>query len=112
VAAQNCRKRKIDQIHQLEEQVEAARLRKRKLISEREFLYRQREEWASKLTAMESDVLEGMGKEADHFRLDFSSSDVRIVNREPGSPPGSISGAAAAASGQSSATLVTFSYMF
>jgi len=95
VAAQNCRKRKIDQINQLEAQVEQARIRKSKLMSERESLYRQREEWATKLTAMESDILDGMGKDVDRFRLDFNSPEVRIVGREAASPAGGVRGAAA-----------------
>ena len=42
VAAQNCRKRKIDQIAMLERQVDQTRRRKTELIREREELVRQR----------------------------------------------------------------------
>ncbi len=82
MAAQNCRKRKIDQIAQLERQVEEARVRKRQLINDREELYRQREEWASRLTSLEADILQGMSKSSKEFRLDLSSPDaVRVVSR-------------------------------
>merc|ERR1712004_616897 len=48
VAAQNCRKRKIDLISQLEEEVTRARQQKRNLMAEREELYRLRNEWTTK----------------------------------------------------------------
>ncbi len=101
VAAQNCRKRKIDQIAQLELQVEEARRRKRKLMSEREVLYRQRAEWASKLNVLESDILTGMSKSPKEFSLDFSAADVRVVRQRGGGPAGERGAAAPAAAGHS-----------
>lgn len=82
VAAQNCRKRKIDQIAQLEEEVHRARTRKQNLLMERETLFRQRDEWRSKLMGVEEDILSGMGRNTKEFRLDFGTPDVRILRRD------------------------------
>jgi hypothetical protein len=46
VAARNCRKRKIDQIKQLESDVHRIRCRKTELINEHEKLVAQRNHWA------------------------------------------------------------------
>eukprot|EP00094_Tigriopus_californicus_P012483 TCALIF_12068-PA protein Name:"Similar to cnc Segmentation protein cap'n'collar (Drosophila melanogaster)" AED:0.10 eAED:0.10 QI:0/0.66/0.75/0.75/1/1/4/1319/329 len=82
VAAQNCRKRKIDQIAQLEEEVHRARTRKQNLLMERETLFRQRDEWRSKLMGVEEDILSEMGRNTKEFRLDFGAPDVRILRRD------------------------------
>ncbi len=95
VAAQNCRKRKIDQIAQLERQVEEARQRKQQLREEREHLYQQREEWAQKLSLLENDILSGLSKDPTEFSLDLSSAEVRIVTRRQ-----PVGGGATAAVGQ------------
>ncbi len=52
VAARNCRKRKIDQIKQLEDDVTRIRCRKMELVSEHEKLQAQRRQW--------NDVVKGM----------------------------------------------------
>ncbi len=52
MAARNCRKRKIDQIKQLEDDVTRIRCRKLELISEHEKLQAQRRQW--------NDVVKGM----------------------------------------------------
>ena len=62
VAAQNCRKRKIDLISQLEEEVTRARQQKQNLMAEREELYRLRNEWTTKLQNLESAVLQGLNR--------------------------------------------------
>ena len=56
MAAQNCRKRKIDQIAMLERQVETTRRRKRELMEERDELHRQRIEWHSRLAELQVQI--------------------------------------------------------
>ena len=90
VAAQNCRRRKIDQIAQLEHQVEEARVRKERLMDERQQLYRQREQWAMKLSEVEEDILVGLNKNMKDFTLDAMAPDVRVVRREPQAAAGAI----------------------
>merc|ERR1719412_3148662 len=81
VAAQNCRKRKMDLISQLEEQVNKARHQKQILLAEREELYRLRTEWTNKLMNLEASVLRGLNKNSDTFTLDYSGSSVKVTNR-------------------------------
>merc|ERR1712038_1891050 len=57
VAAQNCRKRKMDLISHLEEEVSKTRQQKQILLAEREELYRLRTEWTNKLMNLEASVL-------------------------------------------------------
>ena len=82
VAAQKWRKRKIDQMAQLEHQVEEARLRKERLIDERRQLYRQRQEWAHKLSEVEHDLLKGLNKNVNEFALDAMGPEIRVVRRD------------------------------
>ena len=81
MAAQNCRKRKIDQIQQLESQVQSARQRKHMLLMERENLFRQRDEWRSKMMRLEEDILEAAERNAKDFALDLEAPEVAIVRR-------------------------------
>ena len=81
VAAQNCRKRKMDLISQLEEEVNKARHQKQILLAEREELYRLRTEWTNKLMNLEASVLRGLNKNSDTFTLDYSGSSVKVTNR-------------------------------
>lgn len=81
VAAQNCRKRKIDLISQLEEEVTRARQQKRNLMAEREELYRLRNEWTTKLQNLESAVLQGLNRNAKDYTLDYTGTSVKVTNR-------------------------------
>ena len=81
VAAQNCRKRKMDLISQLEEEVNKARHQKQVLLAEREELYRLRSEWTSKLMNLEASVLRGLNKNSDIFSLDYSGPSVKVTSR-------------------------------
>lgn len=81
VAAQNCRKRKIDLISQLEEEVTRARQQKQNLMAEREELYRLRNEWTTKLQNLESAVLQGLNRNVKDYTLDYTGTSVKVTNR-------------------------------
>ncbi len=81
VAAQNCRKRKMDLISQLEAEVSRARQQKQMLLAEREELYRMRNEWTHKLLNLESEVLRGLNKNVKDFTLDYSGASVKVTTR-------------------------------
>ena len=57
VAARNCRKRKIDQIKQLEEDVQRIRCRKTELLQEHDQLLNERSRWSDKVKRMHDYVL-------------------------------------------------------
>ena len=61
IAAQNCRRRKTDQIADLEEEVVLVRSRKTTLIMEHENLLMKHQEWCVKLSNLERHVLDGLG---------------------------------------------------
>merc|ERR1719189_3364641 len=63
VAAQNCRKRKLDTIEDLQSQVDQVRRRKEQLLKAREQLETDRALWSSKLSFLEQTVLAGIGKD-------------------------------------------------
>jgi len=79
VAAQNCRKRKMDQIEELQTQVESTRRRKERLLREREQLEQERARWSNKLLHMEQNVLKGLGRNIGQFRLEIDSGTVRVT---------------------------------
>jgi len=79
VAAQNCRKRKMDLISQLEDQVNNARAQKQSLLAEREELYRLRDEWTHKLLNMETEVLRGLNRKVNDYTFDYSGATVAIT---------------------------------
>jgi len=81
VAAQNCRKRKMDLISQLEEEVNSARHQKQILLAEREELYRLRNEWTHKLLNLESAVFRGINKNVDEYAFDYSGPTVKVTTR-------------------------------
>ena len=58
IAAQNCRKRKIDQISELEEELGSVRSRKRNLLEEREKLMFDHMEWMVVLDKLKRHILE------------------------------------------------------
>lgn len=62
IAAQNCRKRKVDQISTLAEEVEGVRARKVGLLQERAFLAREQEAWLARLGRLEAHVLAALAR--------------------------------------------------
>jgi len=79
VAAQNCRKRKMDLISQLEDQVNKARRQKQSLLAEREELYRLRDEWTHKLLNLETEVLRGLNRKVNDYNFDYSGATVAVT---------------------------------
>ena len=57
VAARNCRKRKIDQIKQLEDDVTRIRCRKTELVNEHEKMVAQRNHWSDLVKRLHDYVL-------------------------------------------------------
>ena len=81
VSAQNCRKRKMDHIRQLEEEVSIIRQKKQILLAEREELYRLRTEWTNKLMNLEASVLLGLNRNPETYSLDYSGPSVKVTIR-------------------------------
>jgi len=81
VAAQNCRKRKMDLISHLEEEVSKTRQQKQILLAEREELYRLRTEWTNKLMNLEASVLLGLNRNPETYSLDYSGPSVKVTTR-------------------------------
>jgi hypothetical protein len=79
VAAQNCRKRKMDLISELEEQVNKARAQKESLLAEREELYRLRDEWTHKLLNLETEVLRGLNRKVNDYTFDYSGASAVVT---------------------------------
>merc|ERR1711902_390361 len=81
VAAQNCRKRKLNLISHLEEEVSKTRQQKQILLAEREELYRLRTEWTNKLMNLEASVLLGLNRNPETYSLDYSGPSVKVTTR-------------------------------
>ena len=83
VAAQNCRKRKLNLISHLQDEVDKYRQTKQSLLAERQELYRMRNEWTNKLLNLEDQVLRGLGKSSDNYSLELMphSQQIRIAQR-------------------------------
>jgi len=81
VAAQNCRKRKLDTIEDLQSQVGQVQRRKAQLLREREQLEAERARWSSKLSYLEETVLSGAGKSLGAFTLEVTDSAVVVTTR-------------------------------
>ena len=82
IAAQNCRKRKMSQISNLESDLVEARIKKEKILSERVRLLWLKQEWKRKLTMMEKKVLKIMGKEENDWMLIVDSNlAVKVTER-------------------------------
>ena len=81
VAAQNCRKRKMDHISHLKEEVSITRQKKQILLTEREELYRLRTEWTNKLMNLEASVLLGLNRNPETYSLDYSGPSVKVTIR-------------------------------
>ena len=62
MAARNCRKRKIDQIKQLEDDVQKIRCRKTELIQEHDRLLLERSRWTEKVKRLHDYVLKVSSK--------------------------------------------------
>ena len=62
IAAQNCRKRKVDQISSLAEEVEVVRERKVRLLGERARLSREHEAWLERLRRLEGHILGALAR--------------------------------------------------
>merc|ERR1719384_919143 len=78
VAARNCRKRKMDTIEELQNQVDQVRRRREELLRAREQLEAERARWSSKLSYIEETVLAGIGKELGMFTLEVTGSEVKM----------------------------------
>ena len=76
VAAQNCRKRKMDLISHLEEEVSKTRQQKQILLAEREELCRLTKEWTNKLMNLEASVLLALNRNPETYVLDYSGPKV------------------------------------
>jgi len=74
IAAQNCRKRKMSQISNLETDLVQARMKKEKILSERVKLLWMKQEWRRKLEMIEKKVLKMMGKEENNWKLSMDSN--------------------------------------
>ena len=81
VSAQNCRKRKMDHISHLKEEVSITRQKKQILLTEREELYRLRTEWTNKLMNLEASVLLGLNRNPETYSLDYSGTSVKVTIR-------------------------------
>merc|ERR1719282_2280181 len=81
VAAQNCRKRKMDTIEELQHQVDEVRRRRDELMRAREELEAERARWSSKLSYLEETVLAGIGKELGMFTLEVTGGAVTVTSR-------------------------------
>jgi len=80
VAAQNCRKRKMDTIEELQHQVDQVRRRREQLLRAREELEAERARWSSKLSYLEENVLHGIGKELGMFTLEVRDNTVVVTS--------------------------------
>jgi len=83
VAAQNCRKRKIDQIKQLETEVTRIKCRKTELVTDHEKLMAQRSTWADLVKRLHDYVLKELGHDPLHWQLQMDHNrQVHILPRE------------------------------
>jgi len=69
IAAQNCRKRKLEQICLLETDLSDARTRKEELVKERVELLRLRREWQEKLERLEEGILGDLGRQGSVLKV-------------------------------------------
>ena len=79
IAAQNCRRRKTDQITELEEEVGVVRTRKTNLVLEQEDLVTKHKEWCVKLSTLERQVLDSLGWGSDSQLIITSDGAVQII---------------------------------
>jgi len=100
VAAQNCRKRKLDTIEELQSQVGQVQRRKAQLLREREQLEAERARWSSKLSYLEETVLAGAGKSFGMFTLEVTDNAVVVTSRMNSKPAGLLAAAVGGAEKQ------------
>jgi len=81
VAAQNCRKRKTDQIDHLQRQVDNTKRRKHILLEEREELEKEKVEWTKKVGNLEKTILNGLDKNEKDFRIEVNLGRVLILDQ-------------------------------
>ncbi|TRY68417.1 hypothetical protein TCAL_02505 [Tigriopus californicus] len=82
VAARNCRKRKIDQIKQLEDDVQRIRCKKSELIAEHEKLVAQRSHWTDLVKRLHDYILKEVGHDPSQWQLQMDHSrQVHIMPR-------------------------------
>ena len=70
IAAQNCRKRKLEQVNILETELLEARRNKERILSERVRLLQRRQELWSKINNLEAGILSKLGSPNAKLRLD------------------------------------------
>ena len=56
-------------------------MRKQQLLTVRDDLFRQREEWSSKLMLLQDEVLSAMNKSTKEWTLDMDAQNVALVRR-------------------------------
>ena len=78
IAAQNCRKRKVDQIFSLEDDLSMIRKRKKIILSERAELLRQEQEIRGGLFSLERKILRAVGKSEEHWKLRINENNGQV----------------------------------
>lgn len=98
VAAQNCRKRKLDQILSLEDEVKEVRRRKERLLHEHEIVFNERERIANKFAALHRHVFrylrdsEGNPCSPSEYSLQQAADGSVYLLRRENKPDGSTAG--------------------
>ena len=78
IEAQNCRKRKVDQIFSLEDDLSMIRKRKKIILSERAELLRQEQEIRGGLFSLERKILRAVGKSEEHWKLRINENNGQV----------------------------------
>ena len=81
IAAQNCRKRKVDQITNLAEEVEEVRERKNRILRERMELGRSLETWQARLDKLERFILAKLNRDEACWKIEFLGDNISLVPR-------------------------------
>ena len=79
IAAQNCRKRKVDQITNLAEEVDAVREKKTRILDEQEQLTKTLSIWRSKMKRLESYVLQRLGHDPGDWALEVVEENDQVT---------------------------------
>lgn len=79
IAAQNCRKRKVDQIFSLEDDLSMIRNRKKIILSERAELLRQAQEIRGGLFSLQRKILSAVGKSEEHWKLRIDENNGHVA---------------------------------
>ena len=84
ISAQKCRKRKMDKISKLDEEVKEVRQKKQALLIERENLNKHCNEMAQKLNDLEATVLRGLNKNVNDYFIEYleASVSVKLKNKQ------------------------------